>query len=97
MTNIDTKMHGKILAAAGAVSAVGARGVGVATAASGDDAEAPLTAAALGKARDASIEHLGGGRVSDTEAGDQGRSYGSRSCGRRQSSRRAALPPVPGG
>jgi uncharacterized membrane protein YkoI len=61
----------KITAAAIAALAVAAGGVGVAAAGGGDDSEAPITGSALGKAKAAALEHTGGGRVSETEVGDE--------------------------
>ena len=66
------KRKARILLAAGlgvaAVSAAGATAVG---AASGDDAEAPITGAALDSAAAAALAHTGAGRVTDTEVGDE--------------------------
>lgn len=60
-----------IIAVAGAALALSAGGVGVAVATGGDDSEAPITGSALDRAGDAAVEHLGGGRVTDTEVGDE--------------------------
>ena len=54
---------------AGTAVAVGA-GAAVA-ASSGDDSEQPITGAALDQASAVALEHTGGGRVSDTEVGDE--------------------------
>ena len=57
---------------AGAVAlAVAAGGVGAAAAGGGDDAEAPIEGGALDRASAAALEHTGGGRVTDTEVGDE--------------------------
>ena len=57
---------------AGAVAlAVAAGGVGVAAAGGGDDAEAPIEGSALDRASAAALEHTGGGRVTDSEVGDE--------------------------
>jgi uncharacterized membrane protein YkoI len=61
----------KIVAAVTATLAVGAGGVGAAVATSGDDGEAPITGSARAAAAAAAIEHVGGGRVTDTEVGDE--------------------------
>ena len=61
----------KITAAGIAVLAVAAGGVGVAAAGGGDDAEAPITGSALEQAKAAALDHTGGGRVSETEVGDE--------------------------
>ena len=61
------------LAAAGATAfALAAGGVGVALATGGgDDSEPPIRGTALGKAEAAALDHVGAGRVTDTEAGDE--------------------------
>ena len=61
----------EIAAAAAAALALAAGGVGVAVATGGDDSEPPIRGAALDKAGAAATKHLGGGRVSDTEVGDE--------------------------
>jgi hypothetical protein len=63
--------RGKILIAGIAALAVAAGGVGVAVAGGGDDAEAPIQGGALEKASAAALEHTGGGRVTETETGDE--------------------------
>jgi uncharacterized membrane protein YkoI len=65
------KKRSKILIAGIAALAVAAGGVGVAVAGGGDDAEAPIRADALDKASAAALEHTGGGRVTETEVGDE--------------------------
>jgi uncharacterized membrane protein YkoI len=60
----------KITVAGLAALAVAAGGVGVAVA-GGDDTEAPITGSALDKASAAALAHTGGGRVSETEVGDE--------------------------
>ena len=66
----------KIALIAGAI-AVGGTGVGTVAvgAASNDDNEAPITGAALDKASSAALAHTGGGRVTDTEIGDEDSYY----------------------
>ena len=61
----------KMGVAAGAALALAAGGVGIAMATGGDDSEPPITGAALDRAGAAAIDHVGGGRVSDTEVGDE--------------------------
>ncbi len=62
-------------AAAGVVLVVGA-GAGIAVA-SGvtDDAEKPITGAALDKASEAALASTGGGKVTETEVGDEDSYY----------------------
>jgi hypothetical protein len=60
-----------IIGAAGVAVAAGV-GTGIAVAAvGGDDDEAPITGAALNEATAAALAHTGGGRVTDTEVGDE--------------------------
>ncbi|HZB05770.1 MAG TPA: hypothetical protein VE449_04210 [Thermoleophilaceae bacterium] len=61
----------KILITGIAALAVAAGGVGVAVAGGGDDAEAPIRGGALERASAAALEHTGGGRVTETETGDE--------------------------
>jgi uncharacterized membrane protein YkoI len=66
----------KITVAGIAALALAAGGVGVAAAGGGgDDAEAPITGSALDRASAAALEHTGGGRVTDTEVGDEESMY----------------------
>jgi uncharacterized membrane protein YkoI len=57
--------------------AVGAAGVGTVAvgAVSNDDSEAPITGAALEQASKAALAHTGGGRVTETEVGDEDSYY----------------------
>ena len=57
------------------IVAAGAVGAGVAVASDGDDAEAPITGAALERASAAALEATGGGRVTGTEVGDEESRY----------------------
>jgi hypothetical protein len=50
-------------------------GAGAALAAGGADTEAPITGPALQAASAAALAHTGGGRVTDTEAGDEDGAY----------------------
>lgn len=75
--NTVDSMKRSIIITIGAVATVGALTVGTAVIATqgGDDSEAPITGDALQKATDAALEHLGGGRVTDTEVGDEDSLY----------------------
>ena len=61
---------------AGAI-AVGAAGIGTAAvgALSGDDHESPITGSELEQASWAALAHTGGGRVTETEVGDEDSYY----------------------
>lgn len=50
-------------------------GVGVAVATGGDDNEQPITGTALERASAAALAHTGGGRVTETEVGDEESPY----------------------
>lgn len=52
-----------------AIAAVG--GAGLAFGMASEDDEHPITGPALQRASDAALEHTGGGRVTDTEVGDE--------------------------
>ena len=66
----------KIVIAAAALAGAAAAGTGIAVAAGGgDDSEAPITGPALERASDAALEHTGGGRVTETEVGDEDSLY----------------------
>ena len=58
------------LVGAGAVAAAVAS-AGIASAVGGDDHEAPITGQALERATAAALEHTGGGKVTETEVGDE--------------------------
>ncbi len=55
--------------------AVAAVAAGIAIGAGGRDDETPITGTALARASAAALEHTGGGRVTDTEAGDEEGAY----------------------
>ena len=59
------------IAGVAVIAAAVAGSAGVVVATGGDDDEAPITGSALEKASEAALDHTGGGRVSDTEAGDE--------------------------
>jgi uncharacterized membrane protein YkoI len=64
------------LVGGGAVLAAAiASGVTIAVAQGGDDSEPPITGDALAQASQAALTHTGGGRVTDTEAGDEDSYY----------------------
>ena len=64
-----------MIIAASAAVAVGA-GTGIAVAGGvGDDSEGPIIGPALDKASAAALAHTGGGRVSETEVGDEDSYY----------------------
>ena len=60
---------------AGAALAVGVAGGSVAVASGSDDNEAPITGAALERATQVALDHLGDGRVTETEVGDEDSYY----------------------
>jgi uncharacterized membrane protein YkoI len=63
----------RIVIALAAVAALGAGGAAIATAAGGDDDEADraISGAALDRASRAALAHTGGGKVTETEVGDE--------------------------
>ena len=65
----------KILIILALVVAVAAIGAGIAIGAGGRDSDEPITGTALTRATDAALAHTGGGRVTDTEAGDEEGAY----------------------
>lgn len=66
----------RLIAAAAVAVAVTAGGAGLAVATGGgDDDEAPITGGALERATTAALAHTGGGRVTDTEVGDEDSYY----------------------
>ncbi|MCB0996431.1 MAG: PepSY domain-containing protein [Acidimicrobiales bacterium] len=64
-----------VIGAVAAVAIAGGVGAGVAVAGSSDDAEAPITGPALDQATAAALAHTGGGRVTETEVGDEDSYY----------------------
>jgi uncharacterized membrane protein YkoI len=70
------KRNTKIIAGVAIAAAAVAAGTGAAVAAStADDAEQPITGAALDEASAVALEHTGEGRVSETEVGDEDSYY----------------------
>ncbi len=62
----------KLLLGGGAIAAVAiGSGVTFVVAQGGDDGEAPITGDALARASAAALAHTGGGRVTETEIGDE--------------------------
>jgi uncharacterized membrane protein YkoI len=57
------------------VLAVAAVAAGIAIGAGRGDDETPITGTALERASDAALAHTGGGRVTETEAGDEDGAY----------------------
>ena len=66
------KIKGALIAGA-VVAALAAGGVALAGATGGDDdgSEKPITGSALDRASSAALAHTGGGRVTETELGDE--------------------------
>lgn len=54
-----------------ATAALIGTGAGIAVAGNGDDHEPAITGTALDRASKAALDHTGGGRVTDTEVGDE--------------------------
>ena len=69
------KRSTKIVAGAAVAAAVAAGGAGIAAAGGSDDAgegaDTPITGSDLERAEDAALAETGGGRVTDTEVGDE--------------------------
>ncbi|MGH9157067.1 MAG: hypothetical protein ACRD1K_14775 [Acidimicrobiales bacterium] len=61
----------KLIIAGGAVAVAAVTGTGIAVAGGGDDHEAPITGGALEKATAAALARTGGGKVTETEVGDE--------------------------
>lgn len=61
----------KLIAVGAVALAAAGIGTGVALASGGDDDDKPITGAALERASAAALAHTGGGRVTDTEVGDE--------------------------
>ena len=59
-----------IVGAAGCFAAAGV-GIGIAAAGDGDDSEPAITGEELDRASAAALAHTGGGRVTETEVGDE--------------------------
>ena len=65
----------KLILIAAVIAVVLGVGGGIAIAGAGDD-DQPLTGSALERATEAALAHVGGGRVVETENGDDGAAYG---------------------
>jgi hypothetical protein len=65
----------KVVIVVALVLAVAAISAGIAIGAGGRDDETPITGTALARASEAALAHTGGGRVTDTEAGDEEGAY----------------------
>jgi uncharacterized membrane protein YkoI len=65
----------RIIAVVVLVLAVAAIAAGIAIGAGRGDDETPITGTALERASDAALAHTGGGRVTDTESGDEEGAY----------------------
>ena len=65
----------KVVLTVALVIAVAAIAAGIAIGAGGKDDETPITGTALERASEAALAHTGGGRVTDTEAGDEEGAY----------------------
>ena len=67
----------RVIPAIAVVTALAGAGATIARATGGDDdtTEQPITGAALDRAGAAALEHTGGGRVTETEAGDEDGAY----------------------
>lgn len=74
---MSNRFSKKIVIAAAAVLAAAAVAGGAAVAAGGDDDanDTPITGRALERAKAAALAHTGGGRVTETEAGDEDSAY----------------------
>jgi uncharacterized membrane protein YkoI len=64
-----------MIVAAGSAAVLAAGGAGAAFAGGTDDTEKPITGSALQKAGEAALGHTGGGKVTETEAGDEDSYY----------------------
>ena len=65
----------KVALALAVFVAVAAIAAGIAIGAGGKDSDEPIAGTALARASEAALAHTGGGRVTDTEAGDEEGAY----------------------
>ena len=65
----------KVALALALIVAVAAIAAGIAIGAGGRDDETPITGTALTRASEAALAHTGGGRITETEAGDEEGAY----------------------
>ena len=70
------KLKGALIAGT-VIAALAVGGVAIAGAAGGDDdgSETPITGSALDRASAAALDHTGGGKVTETEVGDEEGAY----------------------
>lgn len=74
---MNEKLKG-VLITTGVVASLGVGGAAIAGATGGGEdkeADRPITGDSLGKARAAALEHTGGGKVTETEVGDEEGAY----------------------
>jgi len=69
-------MRKRVGIVAAVVLALGAVTGGIAIAGGAGDDDKPLTGSSLDRASDAALKHTGGGKVIETEVGDDGAAYG---------------------
>ncbi len=67
--------HKRLAVAGVAVVAIAAVGAGAAIASGGDDSESPIVGSELARASAAALASTGGGRVTQTEVGDEDSYY----------------------
>jgi uncharacterized membrane protein YkoI len=67
---MNTKLRATVIAG-GAIAVLAAGGVAIAGSNDDDDGERPIRGAALDRAGTAALEHTGGGKVTETERGDE--------------------------
>jgi hypothetical protein len=74
--NMKDKLKGVLIAVA-AIAALAVGGAAIAGAAGGDDdgSDKPISGQALDRAEAAALAHTGGGKVTETEAGDEEGAY----------------------
>jgi hypothetical protein len=74
---MNDKLKGALITGT-VIAALAAGGVAIAAATGGDDddrGDRPITGTALDRASSAALEHAGGGRVTETEVGDEESRY----------------------
>jgi uncharacterized membrane protein YkoI len=68
---VSRRIQIAVAAAAIATAAVAGTGIAIASGSDDDGTDTPITGAALDQASAAALEHMGGGRVTETEVGDE--------------------------